>query len=98
MADTDRDADPNWIVQRDDDGNVEFEIDLELCNTVADDMLNDMWELDGELENFDFVAAVFSMFVNSIHILLDHGWSPQDLQREVTDHSQSHMGENDVLH
>lgn len=98
MADSDPDTDPNWIVQRDADGNVEFEIDLNLCNSVADDMLTDMWELDGELENFDFVAAVFSVFVNSIHILLDHGWTSQDLLREVTDHSQSHMGENDVMH
>lgn len=98
MDDTDRDSDPNWIVQRDADGNVEFEIDLDLCNTVADDMLSDMASLDGELDNFDFVAAVFSLFVNSIHILLDHGWTPQNLLQEVTDHSDGHMNEHDVLH
>lgn len=98
MADSDRDADPNWIVQRDADGNVEFEIDLDLCNTVADDMLSDMWELEGELENFDFVAAVFSLFVNSVHILLDHGWNTQDLLKAVQEHADSHVSDQEVIH
>jgi len=98
MNTDDRDQDPNWIVQRDDEGNVEFEIDLNLCNTVADDMLTDMAELDGELENFDFVSAVFSLFVNSVHILLDHGWKPEELKQEVSDHADQHVHAGEVIH
>lgn len=98
MSDSDNDSDPNWIVQRDDEGNVEFEIDLELCSSVADDMLSDMFELDGALENFDFAAAVFSVFVNSIHILLDHGWSAEDLLQEVKDHAAQHVPASEVIH
>lgn len=98
MADSDRDSDPNWIVQRDEDGNVQFEIDLDLCNTIADDTLSHIVELEQELEHFDFAACVFSLFVQGVHILLDHGWTPEDLVREVQEHTQAHMHEHDVLH
>jgi hypothetical protein len=98
MSSEDRDDDPNWIVQRDDEGNVQFEIDLNLCNTVADDMLTDMSELEGELENFDFVAAVFSVFMFSLHILLDNGWKAEDLVREVKEHTEQHVPDSEIMH
>jgi hypothetical protein len=98
MSSEDRDSDPNWIVQRDEEGNVQFEIDLNLCNTVADDMLTDMSELEGELENFDFVAAVFSVFVFSLHILLDNGWKAEDLVKEVSEHAEQHVPDSEIMH
>ncbi len=98
MSAEDRDSDPNWIVQRDEEGNVQFEIDLNLCNQVADNMLSDMCDLEGELEHFDFAAAVFSMFVHSVHILLDHGWTAEDLVREVSEHAEQHVPDSEVMH
>jgi hypothetical protein len=61
-------------------------------------MLTDMADLEGELENFDFVAAVFSVFVFSLHILLDNGWKPEDLVKEVSEHAEQHVPDSEVIH
>jgi hypothetical protein len=83
---TDASDNHNLIEITDEDGNVVHTIDIGVCNQVADDMLDSMVELEEVMDNFDFVTACFSLFVNCVHILTDHGWSVQELVKEVEQH------------
>jgi hypothetical protein len=43
--------------------------------------------MEGTVENFDFTASVFSLFIHSIQILADSGWTVEELMEEVAYHS-----------
>jgi hypothetical protein len=66
----------------------EVQIDMDVCNEQASLALDNLFELEGELENFDFVATVFSLYVSCIHILTNSGWNKDELKSEVEYHSQ----------
>jgi hypothetical protein len=68
------------------DGTVHC-FDMDKCITEADKVMDQLYEREGELD-YDFVAVVFSLFINSIHVLSDHGWSTEELIKEVVYHSQ----------
>ena len=55
----------------------------------ADELLASLYSMEGQELDFDFTAAVFSLFVDSIRILSNSGWTTQDLVREVMDHSEA---------
>ena len=55
----------------------------------ATKMLEQLYELEGKEIDFDFTAAVFSLFVDSIHILSESGWTTEELIQEVITHSQA---------
>ncbi len=65
----------------------EYQFDLDLCADAADDALAELYEMEGTVENFDFTAAVFGLFVSSIQILADSGWDTKELMEEVAYHS-----------
>jgi hypothetical protein len=80
-------SDPeNWIEITDDAGEVIHRINIDLCNQVADEFMMDMADLEEHVDNYDFVTACFGLFVNSMHVLHDAGWSVEDLMREVKEH------------
>ena len=60
-----------------------YEFDLDVCSAAADQVLEDLLEKEGEVENFDFVASIFSLFVASIGILTQSGWTTDELINEV---------------
>jgi hypothetical protein len=65
----------------------EYQFDMDLCRDKADDALAELYEMEGTVENFDFTASVFSLFVHSIQILADSGWTVEELMEEVAYHS-----------
>jgi hypothetical protein len=94
---TPSDETPDNIIEiKDDDGNVVHTIDVDLCDHIADSVLTNLSNMEDEVEDFDFVTAVFSLFVNSIHILADAGWTEQDLIKEVQAHAHEHVPANQL--
>jgi hypothetical protein len=67
----------------------EYEFDIDLCVEEANQALSNLYDMEGEVEHFDFATAVFSLFASSIHILHDSGWSVEDLVREVYTHTDT---------
>jgi hypothetical protein len=65
----------------------EYQFDLDVCTDAADDVLEELYNMEGTVENFDFTASVFSLFVSSIQILAASGWSATELMEEVAYHS-----------
>ena len=81
----------NLIKETLENGEV-YEFDLDVCNAAADQVLEELLEKEGEVENFDFVASIFSLFVASISILTQSGWTTDELINEVmasTEHSDT---------
>lgn len=89
--------DPNIIEELDDEGNVVNTIHIDLCNEIADGMLEDLADLQGEVTHFDFGVASFGLFVNCVHILLDQGWTMEELVKEVTDHALCHATQGEPI-
>lgn len=79
----------NLIIDVDDEGN-EYVIDLDVCNAVVDSVFESLAEQESEIENFDFTAACYSMFIISYRILLDSGWSMEELTRDLQDQFDDH--------
>lgn len=74
----------------------EYQFDIDLCNDKADELLTTLWEYEGNLENFDYSAAVFGLFISSIYILKHSGWSTKELINEILDHSE--IVDEDIKH
>jgi hypothetical protein len=75
------------IVKEKLDDGTEYQFDLDLCNEIADNLLDDLLDMDDTVENFDSVAAVYSLFVSSISILAEAGWPTEELIKDVIYHS-----------
>jgi uncharacterized protein YozE (UPF0346 family) len=52
---------------------------------VAEEIFDDVFEK--EEPNYDPLSVVFSLFVNSIHVLHDCGWTTQELVNEIFNHT-----------
>lgn len=68
------------------DGTVYY-VDLDVCNEEADKLMEELYEKEGKVPNFDYTTAVFSLFINSIHTLSNSGWTTEELLQEVLNHS-----------
>ena len=81
----------NLIIEVLDDGT-QVVIDLDVCNGVADSIMDNLFQLseEEELENFDPVVTSFSLFINTYHILLQSGWSLENLKAELDEHYINH--------
>ena len=81
----------NLIVEILEDGT-KVVIDLDVCNGVADSIIDNLFSLneDNEIENFDPVATCFSLFINTYHVLLSSGWTVADLKSELDEHFINH--------
>jgi hypothetical protein len=47
------------------------------------------------LFNFDYGAAIFSVFVYCIHILSQAGWSQRELITELLEHTDQYADDDD---
>lgn len=72
----------------------EYEFDMDVCNEAAMTSLDELYSMEGEVENFDFTATVFSLFVSCIHILTESGWTTADLLDAVMTHTE----QQDIKH
>lgn len=81
----------NLIIETLDDGT-EVVIDLDVCNGVADSIMDNLFQLaeEEELKNFDPVITTFSLFVNACHVLLSSGWTVENLKTELDEHYINH--------
>lgn len=76
------------IVEILEDGTIHL-FDMDICNQVADETIEQLIDKEGTVLNYDFSATVFSIFIKSVHILTNAGWNTEDLINEVIDHSEA---------
>lgn len=74
----------NRIAEILEDGTVHC-FDIDKCMNEADKVIDTLIDRDGEID-YDFSATVFSLFINSIHILSLCGWTKDDLLKEIHEH------------
>lgn len=68
----------NEVVGVNPDGTV-FYFDLEVCAEHARLVLEDLYEKEGTVPNFNFVAAIHALFMESAIILEAAGWETTQL-------------------
>lgn len=83
----------NEIVEVLEDGTVYY-FDLNVCDKEAEKALDKLYKKQDKVQNFDFTASVFSLFVYTVHILNNSGWTTEDLIGEVIMHTD-HEGPDD---
>lgn len=86
----------NIIKETLEDGT-EYQFDLDLCADYADAAIAELWENEEVVENFDFTATIFNLFVSSIHILANSGWTVDNLIEEVHNHAVIDS-DSDLIH
>ena len=64
------------------DGTIHY-FDLDVCNREAVGLIEELGSKQGKVPNFDFNAAVFALFIHSLFILHESGWSADELADEV---------------
>jgi hypothetical protein len=81
----------NLLIEVLDDGT-EVVIDLDVCDAVADSIIDNLFSLaeDNEVENFDPIVTCFSLFIDTYHILLNSGWTVDGLKNELDEHFNTH--------
>lgn len=77
----------NQVVEVLPDGTIYY-FDLNVCSDEACKLLDELYTKETTVPNFDFSAGVHALLVNAIHILVDSGWTPEDLVEEVLIHTQ----------
>lgn len=70
------------------DGTI-YTFSIDRSNQRARELLDALYAREGQEVDFDFTAAVFSLYVDSIHILSNSGWTTEELVNEVLTHSQA---------
>ena len=82
------------IVEVLEDGTI-YAFDLDVCDKEAERVLKNLSKKEGKLFNFDYGAAVFSLFVYCIHILSQSGWTQRELITELLEHSDQYNDSED---
>jgi hypothetical protein len=60
----------------------------EICELICSEVWPILEQID---EDYPNQSAFFSMFIDTIHILLYQGWTLPELIQEVLDHHQCHQ-------
>jgi hypothetical protein len=74
----------NRVTEILDDGTI-YCFDIDKCMNEADKVVETLRDRDGEID-YDYGAVMFSLFITSIHVLSDYGWTREELLKEVIDH------------
>ena len=80
--------DPDRCTEVLEDGTI-YTFSINKSTARADELLEQLYELEGKEIDFDYTSAVFSLFVDSIHILSQSGWTTQELIQEVVTHTEA---------
>ena len=80
--------DPDRCTEVLEDGTI-YTFSINKSTEHATKMLEQLYELEGKEIDFDYTAAVFSLFVDCIHILSQSGWTTQELIEEVVTHTEA---------
>jgi hypothetical protein len=87
-------ANEHQVVEVLEDGTI-YAFDLNVCDKEAERLLKNLHRKEGKLFNFDYGAAVFSVFVYCIHILSQAGWSQRELITELLEHTDQYADDDD---
>jgi hypothetical protein len=79
-------TDPDRCTEVLEDGTI-YTFSINRSTERAREVLERLYELEGQEVDFDYTAAVFALFVDSIEILSNSGWTTQELIQEVITHS-----------
>lgn len=80
--------DPDRCTEVLEDGTI-YTFSIEKSTQRAREALEQLYSLEGREADFDYTAAVFSLFVDSIQTLSNSGWTTADLIQEVISHSEA---------
>jgi len=78
----------NECVEILEDGTVYY-FDLDVCNREAEKAIEELHMKEGVLPNFDYTSSIFTLFISSIQILSQSGWTTDELLQEVLNHSEA---------
>jgi|FreactTroBogLake_1042271.scaffolds.fasta_scaffold00532_5 hypothetical protein len=84
----------NEIIEILEDGTLYY-FDLDVCEKMAEDALLNLAEKQSVVPNSDFNATVLDLFVRSIYILTEAGWTAEELIEEIINHTQDAEDEAD---
>lgn len=76
------------ITQVLEDGTVSS-YDMDHCVQTADRVLDELEQEAVKVLDLDYMATVFSLFVQATHELTQAGWTTEELMQEVIDHSDA---------
>ena len=76
----------NEIIEVLEDGTVHY-YDLEVCNKEAYKLLDELYDKEGTVPNFDSTAAIFSLFLESVQVLSCAGWSIEELLEVIIENA-----------
>ena len=74
------------------DGTV-YHFDMDVCNDVADQVLDQLIEKEDNPLGYDYTATVYSLFAKAVYVLVDAGWTPQELLQTVLTHSDAALSD-----
>jgi hypothetical protein len=80
--------DPDRCTEVLEDGTI-YTFSINQSTKRAREALDRLYELEGQEVDFDYTAAVFALFVDSIEILSNSGWTTEELIQEVITHSDA---------
>jgi hypothetical protein len=73
----------NIMILHDNDGEP-YDVDLDVCNRHAIKALDDLFDLEeNSLEGFDFIVCTHSVLRHVLGIMLECGWTEEELTGEV---------------
>lgn len=81
------------IKEIDEDGN-EFDVDIEVCNDVAHQLLDVIFEKEGVLPMYSAIPTIYNLHYCAIGILLECGWTKADLIKDIDDAIQETIDDN----
>ena len=76
------------VTGKNDDGT-EFTFDLNICNLAAEQAVESLWEKEGVINNFDFTASMYSVFIQCVNVLSNSGFITRELLETVVAHSDA---------
>jgi len=62
---------------------------------IAEEIFDDVFER--EEDNYEPGTVIFSLFVNSIHVLHAMGWTTQELVNEVFNHADCETSAGEII-
>ena len=90
----------NIITEICDNCGEEYEFDMDLCEVIAASSIDQLASFDGVIPTYHFEAAVFCMFQYAVDILINNGWSKEELIENIqnaTNELEESKGSDDSL-
>lgn len=70
------------------DNGEEYSFDMDVSHEISETLFDNLMEMQGEVENYDFESTVFCVFHTSMALLMSCGWTPDSLKEEITEYNK----------